>query len=226
MFPRAPDPDLFPASIAQWSVTIPADAAADPRLAALALPADLAGAVAKRKVEFLAGRICAGEAIARLAGTAPASPLPRDADGCPVWPAGLVGSISHAAGFATAAVASRADAGGIGVDVEPVMTPGAAAEVEGLVASGEELRIARSAGLDPLAALTLAFSAKESLYKALYPARRRRFDYLDCALVGVDAPARRFSIRLAAPFGDASGAPFAGRYQLTGGEIRTGVLVA
>lgn len=226
MFPRARDPDLFPPSAARWSVTIPADAAPDPALAGLAPPTSLDRAVPKRKLEFMAGRVCAREAIRNLTGTAPADALPRDADGCPVWPPGLVGSISHTRRFATAAVALAADSAGLGVDVEEVIAPDAAAEVAGLVATDAELRVAQGAGLDSLAALTLVFSAKESLYKALYPARRLSFDFLDCTVVEVDAGARRFTIRLAAPFDAAAGAAgFAGRWERIGGEVHTGVLV-
>ena len=71
-----------------------------------------------------------------------------------------------------------------------------AAEVARLVASDDEIRrVVRAASLDPLQTLTLVFSAKESLFKALYPPTRRRFDFLDCELVRLDPEARGFCIR-------------------------------
>jgi len=226
MFPKARDPDVFPASVCRWSVAIPVGASPDPALVGLALPASLALAVATRKLQFLAGRVCAREAIRILMGAAPAAALGRDSDGCPVWPPGLVGSISHTGRFATAAVARATEASGLGVDVETIMDRDAAAEVAHLVATDAELRVAQSAALDPLAALTLVFSAKESLYKALYPARRVAFDHLDCAFSQVDAQTGRFSIRLAAPFDAAAGAAdFAGRWERIDGDVHTGVLV-
>ena len=154
--------------------------------------------------------------------------MPRDADGCPIWPEGLVGSISHTDAFATAAVAPAGVARGLGVDVEPPMSREAADEVARLVASeAETRRVAQAAGLNRLESLTVIFSAKESLFKALYPPSRRHFDFLDCEVIRIDPGGRRFAIRLAAPFDVAFGAAeFAGRYELIGGEVRTGVLVS
>lgn len=227
MFPRARDPDVFPPQVFQYSVTIPAGAARDPLSTGLVLPAALGRALPKRKIQFIAGRYCAREAIVGLAPSGGAvATLPQDADGCPVWPQNLVGSISHDEAFATAAVASCGVARGLGVDVEPVMSSEAAADLTGYVASADEILRAERAGLDRLTSLTLIFSAKESLFKALFSARRLRFDYLDCALARLDPGKRRFSIRLAAPFDAAfDAAEFSGRWELMDGEVRTGVVL-
>jgi enterobactin synthetase component D len=158
MFPRARDPDVFPPGVAQFSVTIPADVAAARRGAGVELPAALENAAPKRKIQFLAGRLCARAAIGRLAPNPSDGALPRDADGCPVWPAGFVGSIAHAEAFATAAVALCGAARGLGVDVEPVMSEAAAREIARLVASEDETRrVARAASLAATETLTLIF---------------------------------------------------------------------
>ncbi len=228
MFPRARDPHVFPPFVSQYSVIIPRDA--DPALGAagLSLPAALECAVPKRKIQFLAGRFCAREAIERLGSISYGGALPRDSDGCPVWPEDLVGSISHTDASATAAIARSAEARGLGVDVEFVMSREAADEVAPLVASEDETRrAAQAAGLNWLESLTLIFSAKESLFKALYPPSRRHFDHLDCEVVRIDPGGRRFAIRMRPPFDAAFGAAvFMGRYELTNGEVRTGVLVS
>jgi enterobactin synthetase component D len=228
MFPRARDPHVFPASVSQYSVIIPKDV--DPALGAagLFLPAALEGAVPKRKIQFLAGRYCAREAIEWLRPLSSASPLQRDADGCPIWPQGLVGSISHTDAFATAAVAPAGVACALGVDVEPTLSREAADDVARLVAAEEETRrVAEAAGVNRLESLTVIFSAKESLFKALYPLTRRHFDYLDFAVVRLDSQKRRFAIRLTAPFAAAFGAAeFVGRYELTGGVVGAGMLVS
>jgi enterobactin synthetase component D len=112
-FPRVRDPDVFPPGVSQFSVRIPADAAAARRMAGVELPAALERAAARRQIQFLAGRVCAREAISRLRPRVPAGPLPQGEEGCPVWPDGLVGSISHAESFATAAVARRIEAHGL-----------------------------------------------------------------------------------------------------------------
>ena len=228
LFPRARDPDVFPPTVSRWSVTIPEDADPAQMVAGVALPAALTRATAKRKIQFFAGRLCALRAMERLAPASPVVSVPQDADGVPVWPAGLVGSISHADGFATAAVASSSLARGIGVDIEPVMSREIAAEIAQIVAGeAETWRVAEAAGLDAAEALTLVFSMKESLFKALFPASRRHFDYLDCEVVRLDPGKRRFVLRFSPAFAAVFGAAeFAGRYELADGAARTGVLVA
>jgi enterobactin synthetase component D len=226
-FPRAGDPDVFPPSVSIYSVTIPADAVENPGGPEVALPEALRHATAKRRIEFLAGRYCARRAMKGLAaGALPEAP-PQDADGCPVWPPGIVGSISHTDQFATAAVVSSSGARGLGVDVEPVMSSDAAAELARLVASEDETRrVRQAADLTVAEALTLVFSAKESLYKALFPPMRQRFDYLDCEIIRVDRNERRFVACFRPPFEMAFGrADFEGRYELIDDEVRTGVVV-
>ncbi len=171
MFPKARDPDVFFGGrfAVQRDDPVGRRAAAR-RLAGIELPATLERAHAKRRIQFLAGRVCARGAIEQVRPNVSIGALPQDADGCPIWPDGLVGSISHSATFATAAVALRSDAYGLGVDVEPVMSREAAADVARLVASDDEMRrVTQAASLGPLETLTLVFSAKESLFKALYP---------------------------------------------------------
>jgi 4'-phosphopantetheinyl transferase EntD len=63
----------------------------------------LDGAVDSRLREFATGRSCARQALAGL-GLAPA-PILRGAKREPLWPAGIVGSITHCRGYRAAAVA-------------------------------------------------------------------------------------------------------------------------
>jgi enterobactin synthetase component D len=228
MFLRARNPQVFPAFVSQYSVTIPKGVDPGPGAVGLSLPPALECAVPKRKIQFLAGRFCAREAIAALMPTLNGGVLPQDSDGCPVWPQGLVGSISHTDACATAAVARIGEATGLGVDVELFMSRAAADEVARLVASEDEaLLAAEAASLDRPQSLTLLFSAKESLFKALYPLTRRHFDHLDCGVVRVDPGEGRFAISMRKPFDEAFGARvFVGSYELTGGEVRTGVILS
>jgi enterobactin synthetase component D len=227
IFPRARDPDVFPPAVSQFSVIVPDEPPPQPRTDGVSVPAALSGAIPKRRLEFLAGRVCARQAMERIDVSVAADALARDADGVPVWPGGVVGSIAHAGRFATAAVAEASEAFGLGVDVEPVMSETVAAEIADLVASQEERRfVAEALCLARLETLTLVFSIKESLFKALYPPTRRHFDYLDCAVVRVDPDERRFAVRFRPPFDAAYGAPeFSGRYELSDGEVRTGAFV-
>jgi len=77
----------------------------------------VARAVGKRRREFATARFYARTALARLGlDPAPIVPGPR---GEPGWPAGVVGSMTHCAGYRAAAVARAEDVLTIGVDAEP-----------------------------------------------------------------------------------------------------------
>src|SRR5688500_4932672 len=69
---------------------------------------------------FDAGRRCASEAMARLAPTLADVVVPRGEHGQPLWPPGIVGSISHTGDVVWAAVARRRHAAGLGIDVERI----------------------------------------------------------------------------------------------------------
>ncbi|MEV4419908.1 hypothetical protein AB0L40_08030 [Patulibacter sp. NPDC049589] len=114
--------------------------------------------------ERAAGRRCAARALAATGLPAP-GPLPRRDDGAPAWPAGAVGSISHTPGLVAAAAASATALGAIGLDVETGILPVAAA---GLVCDVDERdRWASCVGGGGALGATLAFSARESVFKAL-----------------------------------------------------------
>src|SRR2546423_6154826 len=77
----------------------------------------VASAVPSRQREFATGRAVARQALAAL-GVAPV-PLARGPGGEPGWPAGVVGSITHCAGYRGAAVAPATRAASVGIDAEP-----------------------------------------------------------------------------------------------------------
>jgi phosphopantetheine--protein transferase-like protein len=153
----------------------------------------IAKAVAKRRSEYNAGRTLARQALAALGG--PAAPIPAGVDRDPQWPAGFTGSISHSAGYVVAAVARRADAAAIGIDVEQAAR--FRIELEPQILSPGE--IARHLdGLSPDARQACAaatFSAKEAFYKAQYPMTGRRLGFRDVE-VELDLAAGTFEVWL------------------------------
>jgi len=114
----------------------------------------------RRRDDFTTGRNCAQSALVALGRNRAA--LGRESDGRPRWPEGVLGSLSHCEGLCVAAVAATAAVRLLGVDVEP-RTP-LPDGVLGLVASPREIAAHGQPPLD-----TVLFSAKESLFKALYP---------------------------------------------------------
>jgi enterobactin synthetase component D len=124
-------------------------------------------AVDKRRAEFLAGRYAAQLALRELG----VEQLPaRNDDGSPRWPIDVVGSITHGANRALCVVARRSELRGVGIDAERLMTEDSKVELRHRICTPQELR--SLVELLPLAEhelVSLAFSAKESLYKCLYP---------------------------------------------------------
>ena len=149
------------------------------------LPGVLETAIDKRRREYLAGRIGAAHALRRLLGPAASQgEIVGDDDDVPRWPEGVVGSISHGAGFGFAAVAAADGYRGLGVDVERVVSPGQAVRLGARVLSKREmsLRQGGAGGLTEAEMFTLAFSAKESAYKALFPRFRQVLGFSDVEL--------------------------------------------
>lgn len=126
------------------------------------LPDDLIGAVPKRRSEFLAGRLVAALAL-RQAGQ---PETVGRAGRAPVWPAGVVGSITHSKDRAIAAVSTRY--GGVGLDCETLVSADRAMQLAAAIFSETEARL-RPDALPFGTFFTLVFSAKEALYKALSP---------------------------------------------------------
>jgi 4'-phosphopantetheinyl transferase EntD len=134
----------------------------------------VASAVPSRRAEFAAGRACARAAL-RMLGVTEAAIL-ADEQRAPRWPDGVVGSITHCGGFTAAAVALRRDVALLGIDAE---LRGALDDTELVVSDGERRRAAAVLGAD---ADRVLFSAKESIFKAWYPATGRWLDFLDVAV--------------------------------------------
>lgn len=194
-------------------------------LASIELPDELRRATPKRRIEFLAGRRCAARALARL-GCASRAPIPIGARGAPDWPAGFVGAITHGHGFAAAAVARAIDAGGVGLDSERMIDAKTAADVSSQIATDDELA-ALTRDLDETTALTVVFSAKESLFKCLSASVGRYFDFLDARVSRIDRRAHTFDVELRARLGDFErGTRLRGRFSHEGNFVHTGITIA
>ncbi|MGL4242406.1 MAG: 4'-phosphopantetheinyl transferase family protein, partial [Beijerinckiaceae bacterium] len=140
--------------------------------------ARLAGAALKRRREFRTGRRLATAACARWGLDRPT--LEPDRRGAPIWPARVVGSISHCETWAAAAVASRDDVWSVGIDVEPAEP--LPSDVVGIVlTSGERARLGQSDFGDVFAGCAdrLMFCAKEAVFKAWYPLTKGWLDFDD-----------------------------------------------
>lgn len=156
----------------------------------IAFPENIRNSVARRQAEFLAGRVCA-KAILENYGHA------RHAIGIgshrqPVWPSGLIGSITHSAQYAAALACPASALMGVGIDIETIVREEGRAAMIDLVVSPEEVDYLHrcGAGLDFDCLLTLVFSAKESFFKAAFAQVQAFFDFDALQLLHID-PARR-----------------------------------
>jgi enterobactin synthetase component D len=137
---------------------------------------------AKRQTEFLAGRLCARQALQQLTGT-PAVPA-VGADRAPCWPAGVVGSISHGDGWAAALVGPQSHWRGLGLDIERLMSTERATRLQTSILTPSELaRLAEYPQAQQAWLVSLTFSLKESLFKALYPLVQQQFYFQDAELL-------------------------------------------
>lgn len=150
-------------------VAISVPPATDPEtLVALLPPEEQVIAAAfgdRRKLTFASGRAVLHHALARL-GVAVQGAVLRDDRGAPLFPRGVIGSVSHKESIACALVARAGMGVHIGVDVEKI---GAVRPEHGSLILTDAERVRLRGALD----LVLALSLKESLYKALDPFVRR-----------------------------------------------------
>ena len=97
-------------------------------------------------------------------------------DGRPLWPTGIVGSLTHDRYCAAAAIATASEYRGIGIDVEPntEINP----DLARVILRDDEREPLRQAGLS----LHQAFSIKEAVFKAAYPIDLVRIGFHDIHL--------------------------------------------
>ena len=159
-------------------------------------PPAIARSVLRRQAEFFHGRMAARRALAAL-GHGTASPT-VGAVGQPVWPAGVVGSITHSGSYAAAAACDGAYWRGVGIDIECVADESGCAALTSIAIDGTELAMLRAqvGRLDIRALLTLAFSAKESLYKAAFNAVGRYFGFESARVLEIDVAGSRLALRI------------------------------
>ncbi len=181
--------EILPASVAS------AEARSDADEATL-FPAErllVQRAVTKRRREFATGRACAREALATL-GLEPC-PIPRGERGQPLWPDGVVGSITHCDGYRAAALAPASAALSLGIDAEP-HEPLPDGVLETICAQEERAGIARLQRAAPQVHWDrLLFCAKEAVYKTWFPLTHTWLGFED-ASVELNAAAATFRATL------------------------------
>ncbi|WP_282045870.1 4'-phosphopantetheinyl transferase family protein [Roseibium album] len=106
----------------------------------------------------------------------PPAEIRRGPRRAPIWPAGLVGSLSHCERIAVAAIARSEDFVGLGIDIEP--SEGIEPELARMVLTPHEAELV---GDNPQIAHA-CFAIKEAVYKAVFPSDGLFLDFHDVEL--------------------------------------------
>lgn len=150
------------------------------------IPKEIQQAVPKRKAEFLAGRFLAKRALSTLGLSAEQQQVAVAADRSPVWPSGVLGSISHSTDTALCCVAKATHVSLLGIDCELILSEATAKSIATEIQSKSEAQLLFETGLPAALGTSLIFSAKETLYKALYPKVGYFFGFETAQLCSVD----------------------------------------
>lgn len=185
-------------------------------------------AVGRRRREFRAVRHCARRAMREL-GCAPVPLLPGER-GMPLWPPGVVGSMTHCPGYRAAAVGHVGDLIAIGVDAEPhdMLPPDVMVHV---ALREEQARLTELATVaEEICWDRVLFCIKEATYKAWFPLTRSRLGFRDVAVrISSDtsgAATGDFCVRVLVAGQSTAGEPvtrFSGRWLVGGGLVLAAV---
>lgn len=185
--------------------------------------AQVANAVAKRRLDYASARHCARKALAEL-GIGPV-PILSGSRREPLWPDGVVGSMTHCAGYRAAAVARAARVRTVGIDAEP-HGPLPEGVLPAVALDDERVHLCELAAAQPGTHWDkLLFSAKESVYKAWYPLARVFLEF-EQARLRFDPEGGQFTAELLVPGPTVGGRPltgFTGRWLVADGLVITAV---
>lgn len=198
------------------------DHASLPGSRSLLVPPRLRDAVPKRQAEFLAGRYCAIVAMSRLG--IHAEDVGVGPGGEPLWPPECVGSITHIEGIAAAWVERRRGNHSLGIDMEHLVAAEEVERLAPLILLPSEQRLVQ-ASTQPAYWLSIIFSAKEAIYKAVYSRVRRFIDFHEAETEKLDANILRFKLSQRLPLSPSTASSILVHYRVEAGVVTTAVKV-
>ncbi len=157
-------------------------------------PQSLRKAVGKRRSEFLAGRYCAEKSLQKLG--IYNKEIAIGEDRCPQWPSDVVGSISHCGTYAVAITGYLSNTNGVGIDIEEETNESTIEKIQSQILSEEEISLVSKNTTDIPFLFTLAFSVKESFFKAAYPLVGQYFDFDAISVLEINQEMRTITLRI------------------------------
>ena len=184
-------------------------------------PECIKNAVDKRQSDYLAGRYSAKLALRKLGITA--FDILSDNHKSPVWPKGIHGSISHTMNKAYVAVGYCTHFNYIGIDYEQIVTSKTAENIKYMILSEVEYNLLSNYNLEFRTMLTIVFSAKESLFKALFPSVGVYFNFFAVEVINISIETSSFELRLKQPLTEQliTGTRFKGWFKLESTNVLT-----
>jgi enterobactin synthetase component D len=155
-------------------------------------PDILISAVAKRRAEYLASRLAAQTL---LKDEKEYEVVTIGPDRAPQWPTQWAGSISHNDQYAIVVIAPSNKGFNLGVDIESLKSQ-IMHETADVFTSPHEQELLAKSGIDYELALLIAFSAKESFFKAIYPHVKKLFGFEAMVLSSLDVKTQSFTLKL------------------------------
>ncbi|EOY4514624.1 4'-phosphopantetheinyl transferase [Vibrio vulnificus] len=152
------------------------------------IPKDYSKMVSSRRSEFLAARLCAQSILSRF-DTIESNQVEVGLCRSPIWPSGVLGSISHSGNIAAACVVEQSQFRNIGIDVEPLIEPSIIDRIgRNVMTEFEHAKWAayHSDEIQRSRFFTLIYSCKESIFKALFKDVNKIFDFDSVSLVSLD----------------------------------------
>ena len=158
------------------------------------LPDSLVQAVDTRINYFRAGRICSIEGIGVLLHGRNDIVCPNmNTKGAPIWPQGIIGSISHSGKFGMGIFAKSESFSGLGIDFEMVDRSQSVLELAEFICTEKEIQILNK-GYTSEEAVLILFSSKESIYKAINQNIDCDISFHDVTLVKINEKKLKFRL--------------------------------
>ncbi|MBJ7224160.1 MULTISPECIES: 4'-phosphopantetheinyl transferase family protein [unclassified Brenneria] len=141
----------------------------------------------------------------------------------PIWPINVSGSISHSSEKVICAENIKRINGSVGIDIEEQIPYKQAKELWCKIINSSEYDLLCQQQQPFERLLTIVFSAKESLFKALYPMLKNYFYFLDTQIIEIDMKKNTFKLELLKNMhaGFCNNRMFEGVFRVRNNEIMT-----
>lgn len=187
-------------------------------------PESIKKSVPKRQAEYLAGRFMAQKALEKLGIVQ--TDIPIGEHRCPKWPTGINAAISHSNNTALCIAVKKSNHQYVGIDVEPVLSWNTITKITNSIINNNETQMLLSNTLNYKITFSIVFSAKEALFKALYPNVGYYFDFNAAEVINICSHSNQFKIKLTQDLTSilAKGSEFDGYYTIRDGIVTTYII--